>query len=331
MKNLNTNFFLIEEMLQTPEIIKNFHTRDLSRPTESLKKTKKLFLSGEGSSRIFPAKNIIYRSLKKSSGLTIHTEGARQSAEVDLSESTLFCASNSGKTKEVIELFGKHPAQSQYALTAYTHTPIGKLSDEEFILNCGKENATVATKSVVEQALFYQTLVAEFHGNRISKESLTKLAEKAQAVLEMEIDNEIISKLSNSPMIYFSGRNNGVAEEITLKTNEIVRKKSDYLEGTYAVHGVEEVMDRDEIVVLIEPFEDELKKIEEVLVRGVGMCVIVISTQDTIFPTIRIPSLADFDEYLQLLTCWNVLVRVGINLGIDLDKPTRARKIGNEG
>ncbi|MFT5328835.1 MAG: glucosamine--fructose-6-phosphate aminotransferase (isomerizing), partial [Planctomycetaceae bacterium] len=27
---------------------------------------------------------------------------------------------------------------------------------------------------------------------------------------------------------------------------------------------------------------------------------------------------------------WNVLVEVGIALGIDLDKPERARKVGNE-
>jgi hypothetical protein len=27
---------------------------------------------------------------------------------------------------------------------------------------------------------------------------------------------------------------------------------------------------------------------------------------------------------------WNILVEVGINLGINLDKPTRARKVGNE-
>jgi len=34
--------------------------------------------------------------------------------------------------------------------------------------------------------------------------------------------------------------NNGVAEELALKTNEITRKKSAFLEGTFAVHGIEE-------------------------------------------------------------------------------------------
>ena len=45
-----------------------------------------------------------------------------------------------------------------------------------------------------------------------------------------------------------------MAEELTLKTNEITRKSSDYLEGTYAVHGIEEVMNADEVVIWVEPY-----------------------------------------------------------------------------
>ena len=42
----------------------------------------------------------------------------------------------------------------------------------------------------------------------------------------MEVDKKIISILSKSPLIYFAGRNNGVAEEATLKTNEITSQNS---------------------------------------------------------------------------------------------------------
>ena len=59
----------------------------------------------------------------------------------------------------------------------------------------------------------------------------------------MPIDTEIIERACEAATIYFAGYNDGVAEELTLKTNEITRKKSDYLEGSYAVHGIEEVMD----------------------------------------------------------------------------------------
>ena len=76
-------------------------------------------------------------------------------------------------------------------------------------------------------------------------------------IMEEEYDAELIKKLADAPMIYFAGRNNGVAEELTLKTNEITRKKSDYLEGTYLLHGIEEVMYEGEACILIDPFPSE--------------------------------------------------------------------------
>ncbi len=324
------NSALVREMLETPELIKNFKTSNLKIPITDLKKTKKLFLCGEGSSKIFPAKNIIYSNNKVGRSLVIGTEGCRQAAEYNLSKFVLFGASNSGKTKEVIELFKKKKAFSQFSLSSNENSPLKKLSKETFILNCGKENATSATKSVVEQALFYQMLVRKFNGKSISKEELKKLSNNAKKVLEMKIPKNIISKVSSARTIYFSGRNNGVAEEAVLKTNEIIGKKSRYLEGTYVVHGVEESMDRNEVVILIDPPKEEEKKFKEVLVKGVGMSVIAIGSRNTIFPTIKIPLMEGFNGYLELFMCWNLLVEVGIMKKVNLDKPKRARKIGNE-
>ena len=83
--------------------------------------------------------------------------------------------------------------------------------------------------------------------------------------------------MARAPVIYFAGRNNGVAEELTLKTNEITHKKSDYLEGTYAVHGIEEIMQPEEVVVVIDPFPAEIEKFQTTLVDGVGMTVIAVA------------------------------------------------------
>jgi glucosamine--fructose-6-phosphate aminotransferase (isomerizing) len=140
----------------------------------------------------------------------------------------------------------------------------------------------------------------------------------------------LIQRIAEASVVYFAGRNNGVAEEITLKTNEITRKKSDYLEGTYAVHGVEEVMSANDVVLVFDPFPAEIEKIQTTLVDGVGMTVIAIAAQQTILPTIRIPSVEGYGSILQLLAGWNILVQVGVGLGINLDKAQRARKIGNE-
>lgn len=131
-------------------------------------------------------------------------------------------------------------------------------------------------------------------------------------------------------MIYFAGSNDGVAEELALKTNEITRKKSIYFEGTYLVHGIEEVMTEDELVVLVDRFPEEEEKFQSVLERGVGLKGLAIADRETRFPTIAIPSVHGMDPYVQLMAGWNLLVEIGIAAGINLDNPDRARKVGNE-
>ncbi len=328
-----TQFALVREMLQTPDIVRNFTLKDVEEPIRDIKETQKLFFTGEGSSRIFPAKNTIAYAMRKGLDISFATEGGRQSAEYNLSRWTIFAASNSGRTKEIIALCTKlrNSGHSRiYGLTANTDTPLEKVAKKAYTLTCGKEDAVAATKSVIEQGLFYQSLIAKIEGADIADDDLAKLADALENVLTTNIDNEIINKIANAGVIYFAGRNDGVAEELTLKTNEITRKKSDYLEGTYAVHGIEEVMDANDVVIVIDPFKEELDKFKEVLVDGVGLSVYTISTEDTIFPTIKIPDLDKLNTYLYLAMGWNLLVEVGIKLGINLDKPERARKVGNE-
>jgi glucosamine--fructose-6-phosphate aminotransferase (isomerizing) len=195
-------------------------------------------------------------------------------------------------------------------------------------LKCGKEDAVAATKSVFEQGLFYDSLLRKLYGEKM--EGLKELSEKTEQALTTRIESGITEIIRKARVIYFAGRNNGVAEELALKTNEITRKKSAYLEGTFAVHGIEEIMDKSEVLIWIEPFSSEQEKFNECLVKGVGMNIIAVSTKKSMFPTIIIPDGGQYSEYIQLAAGWNILVETGISLGIDLDKPERARKIGNE-
>ncbi|MCK7531814.1 MAG: hypothetical protein MZV63_12720 [Marinilabiliales bacterium] len=71
---------------------------------KAFKSKKGLFLTGEGSSRLFPAKRAIFSSLKKDFLLPVMTESCTQSLDYNLSDFVVFAASNSGQTKEVIRL-----------------------------------------------------------------------------------------------------------------------------------------------------------------------------------------------------------------------------------
>ena len=333
--NLNDSkynrFHLVKEMMETPGVISGFDTAAVLPFAKAVKGKGGIFLTGEGSSRIFPAKRAMYARMIRGCRFPVMTEGSTQAIEYDLSDYAVFGASNSGKTKEIMRLMVSlrdRGHDTLMGLTANAGTPLCDVTRRTHVLTCGKENAVAATKSVVEQALFYDALQHTLWGEPMS--SLSALADGFDKALKLEIDQKIIDKLAAAPVIWFAGKNNGVAEELALKTNEITRKRSDFLEGTYAAHGIEEVMNHDEVLIWVDPFEEEEEKFQEILVRGVGMTVIAIAPRVTRFPTVVIPGGLPSSPYIQLAAGWNLLVETGIALGVDLDHPKRARKVGNE-
>jgi len=327
-----SGYALAREMMDVTGIVKNFNADQTKKVADKIKTAGKLLLTGEGSSRIFPAKNAIRKSLNWGCDLHIATDGSRQSASYNLSKFAVFCASNSGRTKEVV-LLAKKLAEAgnknRFALSANKGTILEEACTETFVLTCGWEQAVAATKSVVEQALFYESILRHITSKPFSP-SFGELANKLETALTMSIDASIIKAAANATTIYFAGYNDGVAEELTLKTNEITRKKSDFLEGTYAVHGIEEVMEKNDVVFVVDPIQEEIEKFQEVLVKGVGCTVVAIANRATPFKTITVPDAGDLSPYVYLCSGWNLLVEIGLALGINLDKPERARKVGNE-
>jgi glucosamine--fructose-6-phosphate aminotransferase (isomerizing) len=318
-------------MMEIVEVVQEFEPRRTIEVAGEISSVGRLLLTGEGSSRLFPAKNTIRKALTWGLDLQVVTDGSRQAAYYELSRFATFAASNSGRTKEVVKLLQKLAAQGNrhcYGLTAKEDNLLQTYTAETFVLTCGWEEAVAATKSVAEQALFYQSIISHIAGRDMGAD-MEGLGEKLAGVLTEEIDPAIVEGAAGAGHIYFAGFNDGVAEELTLKTNEITRLHSDYLEGTYAVHGIEEVMDPNDIVFVIEPFPEELSKFQEVLVEGVGMKVVVIATAPTSMPTIQVPEAGEMTPYLFLAAGWNLLVEIGLALGIDVDKPERARKVGN--
>jgi len=326
-----SSFSLIREMLETPDIIGAFDPKISERFVKPVSAKKGLFLAGEGSSRLFPAKRAIWSNLRKNFLMPVITEGCTQAREYKLDDFAVFLSSNSGQTKEVIRLVNFLKAKKHkpiFGLTANRNTKLQELADDTHVLSCGKEEAVAATKSVIEQGLFYDSLLRNIRGEKMG--GLGTLARQTEEVLTCPIDKSITELLKNTDIIYFAGRDNGVAAEIALKANEITRKRSAFFEGTFALHGIEEIMKKDEVLIWVDPFDVDQDKFMECIVKGVGVHVIAISTKPTIFPTIVIPDGGEYSEYLQLAAGWNILVETGVVLGIDLDHPKRARKVGNE-
>jgi glucosamine--fructose-6-phosphate aminotransferase (isomerizing) len=328
-----TQFGLVRDMLAATAIVERFDAQQALDTARAIAGVGRLLLTGEGSSRIFPAKNAIAHARRRGWNLQLHTEAGRQAQEYDLADWAVFALSNSGRTREVIELFTmlKDRGHRQlYSLTAFPNSKLESLATRGYVLGCGEEGAVAATKSVVEQALFYRALLEAAANQSPLAARLGELSRQFDQALTVAIDPQVVEAIASASVVYWAGRNEGVAEELTLKTNEITRKAADFMEGTYAVHGIEEVMHRDQVVIWIDPYEGSEEKFEEVLVKGVGMKVIAVASRPTRFPTIQIPDAGDLAGYVQMAAGWNILVEVGLRLGVNLDKPERARKVGNE-
>ncbi len=329
--NKYTQFALCREMLETPEVIRQFQPEASRQLAELVDKSKPLMLTGEGSSRIFPAKRARKEALQSAGRTVPVTEGATQSLEYDLSGYTILGASNSGRTRELVRLFKSLKENGHSALggiTAFENTALEETCDKALVLSCGPENAVAATKSVVEQGMVWQAVLADIDG--VTFPSTSEGANLVESALTTKVPEEFGKAMAGARTIFFAGRNDGVAEELTLKTNEIVRKQSDYLEGTYAAHGIEEIMHKDDIVILVDPFPAEEAKLKECLADAVGVTIFAISDRETLFPTLKVPANGPWKDYILLTAGWNLLVEAGIAAGIDLDKPERARKVGNE-
>lgn len=327
------SFGLVKDMLSAVDVVRSFDPSVVQPMSARIPSDGKLLLTGEGSSRLFPAKNAIAQARRQNWPLTLHTEAGRQAQEYDLADWAVMAMSNSGRTAEVIRLYSQlHAAQHprHFSLTAFPQSTLESLATAGAVLKCGKEAAVAATKSVIEQGLFCRALIERIVGQESLRSRLADLSSQMQTALTLPIDPEITAKFSRAGTIYCAGRNDGVAEELTLKVNEITRKHSDFLEGTYAVHGVEESMRADDVIVWIEPYPESEQKFHDVLVKGVGLTVIAISSRPTMFPTIQIPEAGDLAGFVQLVAGWNLLVEAGLKLGINIDKPERARKVGNE-
>lgn len=329
-----TQFNLVADMLSTPGFVRSFDPATATEIGKAVAAKGKLHFTGEGSSRLFPTKHAIKVARQRCGGaLQIHTEAGKQSQSYQLKDWSVVGLSNSGRTAEVIQLFKQLKEsghQSLYSITAFAQSTLESFANKGVVLSCGKEGAVAATKSVIEQALNCQAIVEGACGKESLKGRLAQVADAMEAALTAPIPADIIKAVAQAPVISFAGPNDGVAEELTLKTNEITRKRSDFFEGTYAAHGVEEVLTDKDVVIWIDPIADQEEKFETVLVKGAGVKVIAISTRPTRFPTILVKDCGDLTGYAFMAAGWNLLVEVGTSLNINVDKPQRARKVGNE-
>ena len=201
------DFALVREMLETPQIVGEFDFHAACETAEVIRQTGKLFLTGEGSSRIFPAKNLMCEILRHGIPLAVATEGARQAHEYDLSQYAVFGASNSGKTKELISLFTKLAKQGhakRFGLTANSPVRAGerpRIAATRYA--AARRTPWPRPRASSSRRSFYRSLLGEWASDSPLVAARQRAAEQTQKVLETELDPAIVERIAKAPVVLF--------------------------------------------------------------------------------------------------------------------------------
>lgn len=326
-----------KEMLESASVFRRFDfsvTKGIAQKIGN----KRIIFTGMGSSLIFPAKQAKNRSLQYNLSNRIEVFFASDLFQYkDFSNTVLFLCSNSGKTKEVILLLehAKRHGATCIAITTIVDSFLAKRCDEKIILSCGFEKGVAATKSIIEQALIYDSIIfhlAAIQGKDIDffklKNALVKTAMQMMQNMDLSISKSIIKQFAKTDHYFFVGLETGVAEEITLKSYEIARKLAIFYPDTHIVHGVEEAINGN-IAVIFEPnsFKEYLSDFEK-FSQKTG-CQLFGIDQNSLIDGLNIQVNPMFRNYCLLAGGWALLRNVAHYQNIDIDHPIKASKVGN--
>ena len=326
-----------KEMLESADVIKNFDfniTRNLAKEIGN----KRVIFTGMGSSVLFPAKQAKSRAFELNISNRVEEFFASDLLSYDdFSGTYVFLCSNSGMTKETILLL-EHIKKNKAKYTAVTAVPdsiLAKRCEEKIIMQCGFEKGVAATKSVIEQGLILDSLVLNLAKNQGKKVDFGKIKIYARLAsksifrnIDINVPNSMSDALAKASSIYFIGRKTGVADEITLKAHEIARKNAFFYPDTHIVHGIEESIESNPIV-LFEPskfknfigdFRDFSKRINSSL-YGID--------SKRLIDGVKIKSIRYFENYCLLAAGWGLLRNIAKKQNINMDKPKKAVKVGN--
>ncbi|MBT4541282.1 hypothetical protein HOC35_07250 [Candidatus Woesearchaeota archaeon] len=253
----------------------------------------------------------------------------------------VFLNSNSGNTPEVIDLgellrindipfFGITAQEgSHLAEISNENSPYPSTNKNSYILRGGFEQATPATKSVVEQTLFFHALICklsyrEFTLGKNGRETAI-VAEKMIHNLSMDIDEEdIVLRLMQAETIYWIDHNTGVAEELALKTQEITGIRGVYYPGTQILHGPAEGFGINNRIIVVGAKNYLLSDINELYEQAGEANAGAYALESSADMGINIEAVTTpgSEVYAQLTAGWNLLRKmVNKNPYRDIDKP----------
>jgi len=282
-----------------------------------------LLIVGEGSSQLFPAK--LAQSLAARAGLggRVLVSGGREAQKMRLSSYRVCLVSNSGATKELVELVQSQPLDAM-ALLGSGQGPLSALVSKHVALLPRPERVVAATVSVFAQALYLAQAVLHMVGERTQLEALR--AEVARVLdLDLTLTQGQTSTLSNARRVFWADGGTGVGAELALKTMEVTGLPGLYAPGNLLLHGIEETLSSQDLVIWVDPAPED-RSLREAIAESTGASCLVIGGMSSTWP---LQDVGPLSPLVQLVLGWRVVEALALSQGRDPDRPRRARKVGN--
>ncbi len=290
---------------------------------------KPVMLVGEGSSRLFPA--ALLRHLRRLWRAPVRFDdcGGREAEHFDLSGQTIVGLSNSGETREVVELLDRLIGEGHEAIQAILGRNDGYMATNvkhHIAVLDRPEEAVAATVSVIGQALVLAHALAAIQGTTIPTADLAKACEQ---LMTESFSDEASAVIQGAKRIFWCGADTGAAAELTLKTVEITRLPGIHAPGNLVLHGLEEIMDEGDVVVVMDLPEADMDLVQKFVIEGTPAKVLRLDTNNGNWPGITVPDCGEWTPITQLVAGWRLMLEIAAVLDVNPDTPQRARKVGN--
>jgi LmbE family N-acetylglucosaminyl deacetylase/fructoselysine-6-P-deglycase FrlB-like protein len=287
-------------------------------------KRRPLLLIGEGSSRLFPGRFLRYLARHWGHAGLIADVGGREAATLPLEDYQLCFCSNSGATKEVLEL-AQHCQghDSTLALIGSQGSPLGTMVSNHKIILTQPEKAVPATKSVIAQTLTLAHALADVLGESIP---FAALSHAFDGILQTPLTRDLMAAYRRAQRIWWVDNECGVASELALKTMEVTGVTGHAAEGSLVLHGIEEILTMDDLIITcgIRAVDEELLRERILNIPGVTLRSVGVENTDW-----QVPDLGVWTPCLYLAVGWRMLEHLALEQGRDPARPLRVNKIGN--
>lgn len=267
-------------------------------------------LVGEGSSQLMPGGFL--RACARTWGWrgVVDAVGGRAALALDCSTRAVICASNSGRSREVVEAMPRLPPDAS-ALVGVPGGPLTRLPHR--VLLPRAEAAVPATTSVFATCFALTHALADACGQSVPLPAL-------RAAVRTILDDAVpLPRPEGIRRVFWTGGHSGVGAELALKTMESTGLAGFDEPGSLGLHGLHEGLEPGDLVVGLDIAADDAAELRR---RVETMCGARLHLP--VFPDLGV-----WTALLQLVHGWRMLAAVAAAMGRDPAVPRRAAKVGN--